>query len=217
MVSGLSPGLNYGQQCYEGLKAFRTIDGRIIIFRPQFHAARMRRSAESVLLCPPPEEVFLECIRRAVVENAEYVPPYESNAFMYIRPVLFGASTGLWGVCDESILAVFVHPTKPQRAEGAVSAVVCDEFDRSAPRGMGSFKVGGNYAPVCNPRDTHLKPFSLIILMRLSSLAYLAVVDRFGDTWGRQQRWGTVLCYILIAQHIPWLKNSQQVVSLVTG
>jgi branched-chain amino acid aminotransferase len=198
-VSGLSPGLNYGQQCYKGLKAFRTVDRRIVVFRPQFHAACMRRSAESVLLCPPPEEVFLKCIRRAVVENAEHVPLYGSDAFMYIRPVLFGALTGLWGACDESILAVFVHPTKPQRGEGAVAAVVYDEFDRCALRGMGSFKVGGNYAPVCNPRDTHLNPFSLPLFMGLSSLAYLVVVDRSGDTWGRQQRWGTVLCYILIA------------------
>ncbi|TVY84951.1 Aminotransferase apf4 [Lachnellula suecica] len=147
-ISGLSPGLNYGQQCYEGLKASRTIDGRIVIFRPEFHAARMRRSAESVVLCPPPEDLFLECIRRAVVENVEYVPPYGSGGFMYIRPVLFGASTALWGLPNESILAVFVSPTVPQVKRGGVSALVCEEFDRSAPKGMGSFKVGGNYAPV---------------------------------------------------------------------
>lgn len=145
-VSGLSPGLNYGQQCFEGMKAFRTVDGRIVVFRPQFHAARMRRSAESVLLCPPNEEIFLDCVRRAVLANAEHVPAYGSGAFLYIRPVMFGSSSALWGICDESIFAVFAVLVKPPQSP--VSAIVCDEFDRCAPRGMGSYKVGGNYAPV---------------------------------------------------------------------
>jgi branched-chain amino acid aminotransferase len=133
------------------MKAFRTVDGRIVIFRPKFHGARMRRSAESVILPPPPEDLFLECVRMAVAEHAEYVPPAESGCFLYIRPLLFAASTSLWGPADENILAIFVHPTKPQRGEGATDAIVCDEFDRCAPKGMGSYKVGGNYAPVSIP------------------------------------------------------------------
>lgn len=147
-VSGLSPGLNYGQQCYEGLKAFRTGDGRITVFRPKVHAVRMQRSATAVCLPPPPEDLFLESVRRAVAENAEFVPPSDTDAFLYIRPVLFGASTGLWGTCDEVILAVYVHPAKAQHGVDAVAGVVCDEFDRCAPRGTGSFKIGGNYSPV---------------------------------------------------------------------
>lgn len=205
-VSGLSPGLNYGQQCYEGLKAFRTIDGRINVFRPQFHASRIRRSAGSVCLPPPPEDLFLECIRRAVAENAEYVPPSESDAFLYIRPVLFGASTGLWGPCDEIILAVFVHPAKPQHGADAVAGVVCDEFDRCAPRGTGSFKVGGNYAPVGYPQTVCFSlPSSLTIL------------ERSGGMWQRPHRWDMVLCCTLTARRIRSLKNSRQVASLVTG
>ncbi|EAT78345.1 hypothetical protein SNOG_14108 [Parastagonospora nodorum SN15] len=89
-ISGLSPALNYGQQCYEGMKAFRTAGGRerIVIFRPEFHANRMAGSAASVCLPPPPQNLFLECVRKAVVENAEYVPPADSasSSFLYIRP-----------------------------------------------------------------------------------------------------------------------------------
>lgn len=148
LVSGLSPGLNYGQQCYEGLKAFRTPEDGITVFRPQVHAARMQRSAAAVCLPPPPEDLFLESVSRAVAANAEFVPPSETDAFLYIRPVLFGASTGLWGTCDEVILAVYVHPAKAQHGVDAVAGVVCDEFDRCAPLGTGSFKIGGNYSPV---------------------------------------------------------------------
>ncbi|KAK7987128.1 hypothetical protein PG988_002116 [Apiospora saccharicola] len=157
-VSGLSPGLNYGQQCYEGMKAFRQAAAggprgrekeRIVIFRPEFHADRMARSAASVCLPPPPQELFLECVRQAVAANAEFVPPADSDsAFLYIRPVLFGSSTSLWGLGDEVILAVYVQPARPHHGQQALKAVVSDDFDRSAPRGMGKYKVGGNYAPV---------------------------------------------------------------------
>ncbi|KAK8000944.1 branched-chain amino acid aminotransferase/4-amino-4-deoxychorismate lyase [Apiospora marii] len=150
-VSGLSPALNYGQQCYEGMKAFRTAGERerIVIFRPEFHANRMARSAASVCLPPPPQDLFLDCVRQAVAANAEFVPPAESDsAFLYIRPVLFGSSTSLWGLGDEVTLAVYVQPARPHHGQQALKAVVSDEFDRSAPRGMGKFKVGGNYAPV---------------------------------------------------------------------
>jgi branched-chain amino acid aminotransferase len=151
-ISGLSPALNYGQQCYEGMKAFRTAGERerIVIFRPEFHANRMAGSAASVCLPPPPQDLFLECVRKAVAENAEYVPPADSasSSFLYIRPVLFGSSTGLWGLCDEVILAVYVQPARPHHGQKAMRALVSDEFDRSAPRGMGKYKVGGNYAPV---------------------------------------------------------------------
>ncbi|KAK1754459.1 subgroup IIIi aminotransferase [Echria macrotheca] len=152
-VSGICPGLNYGQQCYEGLKAYRQTgpdgDSSIAVFRPQFHAARMGRSAAAVCLPPPPEPLLLDCIRMAVAANAEYVPPTESGGFLYIRPVLFGASPGLpLGPCEESVLAVYVHPARAYHGIHGVRGVVCDEFDRAAPRGTGGFKIGGNYAPV---------------------------------------------------------------------
>ncbi|KAF4466242.1 branched-chain-amino-acid aminotransferase TOXF [Fusarium albosuccineum] len=148
-ISGISPALNYGQQCYEGLKAFRT-PSDIVVFRPEFHAARMSRSAEAVCLPPPSEELFLECVRMAVAANGEYVPPADSQGFMYIRPVLFGSSDGLpLGPCEETIFAVYCHPAMPYHGlGGGIKGLVCEEFDRAAPRGVGGYKIGGNYAPV---------------------------------------------------------------------
>ncbi|KAI1858172.1 hypothetical protein JX265_010840 [Neoarthrinium moseri] len=184
-VSGLSPGLNYGQQCYEGLKAFRTASTEtkqeeIHVFRPAFHAARMTRSAMSICLPPPSEELFLECIRQAVAQNAEYVPPADSSSFLYIRPVLFGASTGLWGPCDEAIFAVYVQPANPHHGVGAVSGIVCEEFDRSAPRGMGSFKVGGNYAPVWRHAAKAMK-LGFGIMLHLDSATH-SLVEEFSTS-----------------------------------
>ncbi|KAK4153965.1 aminotransferase [Chaetomidium leptoderma] len=148
-VNGLSPGLNYGQQCYEGLKAFRSPSNTISVFRPRFHWARLCRSAESVSLPPPPEDLFLECIRRAIAANAEFVPPAEAEAYLYIRPVLFGASAKLaLGPPEEVILAVYVQPARPYHGSAAIDGLVLEDFDRAAPRGMGGYKVGGNYAPV---------------------------------------------------------------------
>ncbi|KAH8724219.1 aminotransferase [Phaeosphaeriaceae sp. PMI808] len=151
-ISGLSPGLNYGQQCYEGLKAFRCQqeqDEKITVFRPDFHAARMARSAESVCLPAPSQALFLECLRKVIIANAEYVPPAHTDSFLYIRPVLFGASSNLaLGPPEETIFAIYVFPITPYHGAVATKSVVLEDFDRAAPRGMGAYKVGGNYAPV---------------------------------------------------------------------
>ncbi|KAK7990685.1 aminotransferase [Apiospora arundinis] len=148
-VNGLCPGLNYGQQCYEGMKAFRTAANKITVFRPRFHAARMARSAASVCLPEVPEALFLECVRAAVAGNAEYVPPADTEAYLYIRPVMFGSSAKLaLAPPEEVVLAVYVQPTRPYHGSAAIDGVVLEDFDRAAPRGMGAYKVGGNYAPV---------------------------------------------------------------------
>lgn len=149
-VHGLVPGLNYGQQVYEGLKAFRHPgDGKITIFRPDRNAKRMQNSAEVVSIPPVPEELFIECVRLAVAANAEFVPPHDSGAALYIRPLLFGSSAQL-GLSppDEYTLAVFVIPTGVYHGSNAVDALILEDFDRAAERGTGAAKVGGNYAPV---------------------------------------------------------------------
>lgn len=148
-IHGLAPGLNYGQQIYEGLKAFRDPQGKINIFRPEEHAKRMQHSASAVLIPPAPASHFLRCVNMAVWRNAEYVPPHGSGAAMYIRPLCFGSGPQLQlSPPAEFKLVVFVQPSPPYHGLKPLPCLVMDEFDRAAPRGTGGAKVGGNYAPV---------------------------------------------------------------------
>lgn len=145
----MAPGLNYGVQCYEGMKAFRQPDGNITIFRPDQNALRMQWSAQFISIPPVPEEHFIECVNLAVSMNAEFVPPHETGAAMYIRPLLFGSSAQLGlNPPDEYTFVVFVMPTGVYHGVHAVDALILEDFDRSAPEGTGSAKIGGNYAPV---------------------------------------------------------------------
>ncbi|KAL2802230.1 aminotransferase [Aspergillus granulosus] len=152
-LHGMAPGLNYGQQAYEGLKAFRhpssSSGDKITIFRPDRNAARLARSASFISIPPVPEQLFVEAVHLAVAANAEFVPPHETGAAMYIRPLIFGSSAQL-GLSppEEYTFVVFVMPTGVYHGVSAVDALILEDFDRSAPEGTGSAKVGGNYAPV---------------------------------------------------------------------
>lgn len=148
-IHGMAPGLNYGQQAYEGMKAFRSPNDEITIFRPKRNAARMAHSASFISIPPVPESVFLECVHAAVSLNAAYVPPHETGAAMYIRPLIFGSSAQLGlNPPEEYTFCVYVLPTGVYHGVHPVKALILEEFDRSAPDGTGSAKVGGNYAPV---------------------------------------------------------------------
>lgn len=154
-IHGMAPALNYGQQAYEGLKAFRTPgDEAITIFRPDRNAARMQHSARVVSMPVVPEAMFLEACRAAVALNAEFVPPHDTGAALYIRPQIYGSSAQL-GLSppDEYTFAVFVIPTGVYHGSHPVKALILDEFDRAAPHGTGNAKVGGNYAPVLRWSD----------------------------------------------------------------
>lgn len=146
----MAPGLNYGQQCYEGLKAYRTPgDKSIQIFRPDQNAKRMQHSAEYISIPPVPVEVFQKCVEAAVSLNAGFVPPHDTGAAMYIRPLLIGSSAQL-GLSppQEYTFCVYVMPTGVYHGVHPVAALILEEYDRAAPKGTGSAKVGGNYAPV---------------------------------------------------------------------
>ncbi|KAI4137999.1 MAG: hypothetical protein LQ341_004864, partial [Variospora aurantia] len=153
-IHGMAPGLNYGQQAYEGIKAFRTPNNRLAIFRPSKNARRMAHSASFISIPPVPEELFLKSCQMAVALNAEYVPPHETGAAMYVRPLLFGSSAQL-GLSppEEYTFCVFVLPVGVYHGVHPVDALVLEEFDRAAPDGTGSAKVGGNYAPVLRWSD----------------------------------------------------------------
>lgn len=141
--------LHYGQESFEGLKAFRGKDGKIRIFRMKDNALRMQDSSEGTLMAKVPVEVFEEAVIKAVKLNEEFVPPYESGASLYIRPVLFGSGPQV-GVkpAAEYMFIVFVTPVGPYFKGGFQTTpfVIMREYDRSAPLGMGKYKVGGNYA-----------------------------------------------------------------------
>ena len=149
-IHGMAPGLNYGQQCYEGLKAFRGPDDQTInIFRPEQNAERMQHSASFISIPAVPVDHFKKCVHLAVSLNAEFVPPHASGASMYIRPLLFGSSAQLGlNPPEEYTFLVYVLPTGVYHGVHPVSALILEDFDRAAPEGTGSAKVGGNYAPV---------------------------------------------------------------------
>ena len=141
--------LHYGQESFEGLKAFKGKDGKVRIFRMRDNALRMIDSSDGTLMARVPVEIFEEAVLKAVKLNERFVPPYESGASLYIRPVLFGSGPQV-GVkpSHEYMFIVFVTPVGPYFKGGFQTTpfVIMREFDRSAPLGMGKYKVGGNYA-----------------------------------------------------------------------
>ena len=148
-MSMAAAGLHYGQECFEGLKAFRGKDGKVRIFRVDENARRMIRTAEYTCMAPPPLELFVEMVKEAVRKNERFVPPYGTGASLYVRPLLFGTGIQI-GVkpADEYLLIVFVMPVGPYYKEGfkPIRVIVDRKHDRAAPRGTGHVKVGGNYA-----------------------------------------------------------------------
>ena len=142
-------GLHYGQAIFEGLKAFAWQDGSVHIFRPQENAKRLRMSAERLLMTPFPEDKFVDAVKRVVADNVDFVPPFGTGGSMYIRPLLFGsgARIGL-NPADEYTLLILPIPVGDYYKGGLspVAALVIDDYDRAAPRGVGHVKVAGNYA-----------------------------------------------------------------------
>ncbi|MEE0997513.1 MAG: branched-chain amino acid aminotransferase [Paludibacteraceae bacterium] len=141
--------LHYGQEAFEGLKAFRCKDGKIRIFRMEANAERLQSTCRGIMMPELPTEKFCEMIKTVVKKNERFIPPYESGASLYIRPLLIGTGAQV-GVrpANEYLFVVFVTPVGPY-FKGGFSAnpyVVIREFDRSAPLGTGVYKVGGNYA-----------------------------------------------------------------------
>ncbi len=141
--------LHYGQEAFEGLKAFRGKDGKVRIFRMHDNALRMQDSSDGTMMARVPVEKFEEAVLKVVKMNERFVPPYESGASLYIRPVLFGSGPQI-GVnpATEYMFIVFVMPVGPYFKGGFKTTpfVIMREYDRSAPLGMGKYKVGGNYA-----------------------------------------------------------------------
>ena len=141
--------LHYGQEAFEGLKAYRCPDGKVRVFRPDENAARLQSTCRGILMPELPTEKFIEMVEKVVRLNERFIPPYESGATLYVRPLLIGTSAQV-GVhpSDEYLFLIFVTPVGPYFKGGFATNpyVIIREYDRSAPLGTGIYKVGGNYA-----------------------------------------------------------------------
>ena len=140
--------LQYAQTVFEGLKAYTTCDGKIVVFRPDLNAKRLSDSCKRLEMPVYPEDKFIEAVEKVVKANADFVPPYGTGATLYIRPYMFGSNPVI-GVkpADEYQFRVFTTPVGPYFKGGAKPITIkVSDFDRAAPNGTGHIKAGLNYA-----------------------------------------------------------------------
>ena len=152
-ISEASCALHYGQACFEGLKAYRTKDGKIQLFRPNKNAQRLNSSLRKLLMPEISEEKFIDACMQVVKANEAYVPPYGTGGTLYIRPFVIGVGDNI-GVkpAPEYIFSIFCVPVGAYFKDGLTPCnFTVADYDRAAPHGTGGQKVGGNYAASMQP------------------------------------------------------------------
>ncbi|MFZ7217983.1 branched-chain amino acid aminotransferase [Avibacterium avium] len=152
-ISEGSTALHYGQQCFEGLKAYRCKDGSINLFRPDQNAERLQKSCQRLLMPEVPTEMFIDACQQVVKANQEWVAPYGTGATLYLRPFMIGVGDNV-GVTParEYIFSIFCCPVGAYFKGGLKPTnFIVSEYDRAAPQGTGAAKVGGNYAASLYP------------------------------------------------------------------
>lgn len=169
--------LHYGQEAFEGMKAYRGKDGKVRLFRWEENVKRMARSAEGIMMAKVPEKIFKEAIIKAVQLNKRFIPPYGTGATLYLRPLLIGSGPQV-GVkpADEYLFMVFVTPVGPYFKEGfkPVPIEVVRDYDRAAPLGTGNIKVGGNYAASMVPAQrAHSDGFASVLFLDALEKKYI--------------------------------------------
>ncbi|WP_314817041.1 branched-chain amino acid aminotransferase [Aggregatibacter segnis] len=150
-----STALHYGQQCFEGLKAYRCKDGSINLFRPDQNAKRMQNTCARLLMPQVPTELFIRACKEVVKANEKWLAPYGSGATLYLRPFVIGVGENI-GVrpAPEYIFSVFCCPVGAYFKGGMKpSNFLVTDYDRAAPHGTGGVKVGGNYAASLLPHE----------------------------------------------------------------
>lgn len=168
-ISESSPALHYGQQAFEGLKAYRTKSGKVQLFRPDENAKRLQRTADRLLMPQVPTDMFVEACKQVARANEEYIPPYGTGGTLYLRPLLIGVGD-IIGVkpADEYIFTVFAMPVGNYFKGGLqpTNFLIQDKYDRAAPHGTGAAKVGGNYAASLLPgKEAKNSGFSDVIYL----------------------------------------------------
>ena len=169
--------LHYGQEAFEGLKAYRGQDGKIRVFRVEENAKRMQSSSKGILMAEMPTDKFIDAVFKVIKLNEEFVPPYGSGASLYVRPLLIGSGPQI-GVkpAEEYMFMVFVMPVGPYFKAGfkPTDYVIYREYDRAAPLGTGNIKVGGNYAASLNAGiRAHKEGFSAVLYLDAREKKYL--------------------------------------------
>ena len=168
--------LQYCQEVFEGLKAYRTKEGHIVTFRPDLNAKRMYDSAKRLEMPPFPEERFIEAVDKVVLANEAWVPPFGSGATLYIRPYMF-ASSPVIGVkpAAEYQFRMFTTPVGPYFKGGAKPiTITVSDFDRAAPRGTGHIKAGLNYAMSIHPlMEAHRNGFDENMYLDAATRTYV--------------------------------------------
>ncbi len=154
LISATSTALHYGQQCFEGMKAYRRKDSKIQLFRPFDNARRFQMSCERMMMPAYPVEKFVEAVKKTVLANESFVPPYGFKDSLYIRPFMIGVGDNM-GLrpAPEYIFSVICTPVGSY-FNGEVRPVdlIVSDYDRAAPAGVGHVKVGGNYAASMYPQ-----------------------------------------------------------------
>lgn len=168
--------LQYCQEVFEGLKAYRTKEGHIVTFRQDLNAKRMYDSAKRLEMPPFPEDRFLEAVDKVVLANEAWVPPFGSGATLYIRPYMF-ASSPVIGVkpAAEYQFRMFTTPVGPYFKGGAKPiTITVSDFDRAAPRGTGHIKAGLNYAMSIHPlMEAHRNGFDENMYLDAATRTYV--------------------------------------------
>jgi branched-chain amino acid aminotransferase len=178
-----APCLHYGQEAFEGLKAFETKDKKIVVFRPDQNFKRMQRTCERLYIPPISEEMFIDAVQKVVRANERFIPTHGTGASLYIRPVVVGtgARIGL-GPAEEYDFIILVTPVGPYYKGGfkPVEALIVEQFDRAAPMGVGNIKTGGNYAAgLAGDQYAKKKGFPVVLYLDSKEHKY---VDEFGTS-----------------------------------
>ncbi len=169
--------LHYGQEAFEGLKAYRGKDGRVRLFRAVENAKRLISSGDYLRMASPSVDLFLEAVNKVVEANERFVPPYGTGASLYIRPLLIGTGAQV-GVkpASEYLFLMFVTPVGPYYKEGfrPIKAIVDRDHDRAAPLGTGHIKAGGNYgASLISGEWAHSKGFPAVLYLDAKEKKYI--------------------------------------------
>ncbi|WP_407371922.1 branched-chain amino acid aminotransferase [Carnobacterium sp.] len=162
-ISEGSTALHYGQTVFEGMKAYRTKDGSINLFRPDQNAERMQRSCSRLMMPAIPTDAFIEAVKKVVKANEQYIPPYGTGGSLYLRPYMIGVGDNI-GVkpAEEYLFSIFCMPVGAYFKGGLKPTnFMVSDYDRAAGNGTGAAKVGGNYGGSLLPgAEAHKRNFS---------------------------------------------------------